>query len=839
MVSNFSKKEQHVHDCLELNDNEILEYIKVNKLTTEETKSLLEKVGIPSAEIGDGQMKKRLSKQTTPIFKKKHAGVYNHYLSILKANPNFDPKAVTSIHDSILGTRLRMDLRAPFHRSNAYGLVLGRIQSGKTAHLIGTVLHAIDSEQTTMPYDTVIILSGLIDDLRIQTRDRFEKVLSSYAGGKVELIPERDSDLNGSNNNSNEVFRRHLKVNGHASRILVVKKNHKILENILEILEEKPLYKKKKFLIIDDEADHASMDTNAESYEVEGDVIDENPSLTNQLLRKIILNLSDTERCWYIGYTATPYANLLMSASRDDVESEFGLPLFPRDFFHALPKPDGHLDNEFYFSTPSGHNHVVLKSSPESDTEEEDELVRELLHRHLLTQIIKDIKGLEIHHTTLVHTDVGVGEHHRYVENFNNQLNGMRTDKDPNSIVEFLSILLHDYSLSLTLKTKVESKLKYLKLNWSDIMLELRKIKIVEVNRRPQSTDEISSQDLNYSSGMYKRSYIAVGGTRLSRGLTLEGLTTTWFTRAAQTPVYDTMLQMARWCGYRAKYDELVKIFTTSDIRDFYQHITMVEKEIRYQIEILPPDADPLDTLIWIKEHSGMEVTAKMPATYDRNTWGEVSHPHFWSYESPYFGDEPGSTAKSLFSDFERLITKIGGISKINLKPLNGNGSFKLRMNVRNNKVQQFLEKYLEAYPKKENSLTFNRLKQILGQWDKGYSWNIAIHTPSSALVSERIMVRGIDIGLVQRKTEVERPTRFSIIQTSNENTTVDLSLGEQRKSPLLLLYLINPNSKKGLGGIHRVFDSSVSTPVIGVGIILPDELIGDGGSMVAREKGV
>ena len=100
MVSNFSKKEQHVHDCLELNDNEILDYIKVNKLTTEETKSLLEKVGIPSAEIGDGQMKKRLSKQTTPIFKKKHAGVYNHYLSILKANPNFDPKAVTSIHEA-------------------------------------------------------------------------------------------------------------------------------------------------------------------------------------------------------------------------------------------------------------------------------------------------------------------------------------------------------------------------------------------------------------------------------------------------------------------------------------------------------------------------------------------------------------------------------------------------------------------------------------------------------------------------------------------------------------------------------------------------------------------
>lgn len=839
MVSNLSKGERHVNDCLDLTDEEILDYVKTNHLTIEESKSLLNKVGISSAEISELPVRSRLSNSKTPIYKKKHAGVYEHYLSLLRANPHFNLGAVTSIHQSVLATRLRMKERAPLHRTNAYGLVLGRIQSGKTAHLIGTVLHAIDSEQTKIPYDTVIILSGLIDDLRIQTRDRFGKVLSSFGGGSVQLIPDRESDLNSSNTNSNEIFRKHLKVKEHSSRILVVKKNHKILENILAIIKEKPFYKKKKFLIIDDEADHASMDTNAESYEYQGDVIDENPSLTNKLLRKIILNLSGSKRCWYVGYTATPYANLLMSASREDVVSEFGLPLFPRDFLHALPKPDGHLDNEFYFSTPQGHNHVVLRDPPDSGTEDEDDLVRELLHRHLLTQIIKGIKGLNIHHTTLVHTDIGVGEHYRYVDNFKKQLTTVRTDKNPMAIVKYLSFILKDYSLKPVEKAKVESKLLHLKSNWADLMMELRRIKIVEVNRRPQSTDESSSQDLDYSSGMFKRSYIAVGGTRLSRGLTLEGLTTTWFTRSAQTPVYDTMLQMARWCGYRTKYDDLVKIFTTFDIRDFYQHITMVEKEIRHQIEILSPDANPMETLIWIKEHSGMEVTAKMPANYDRKTWGEVSHPHFWSYESPYFGDEPSKVAKSLFSNFERFITKIGGSSRINIEPLSGNGSFKLRMNVRNNKVREFLVKYLESYSNDENSLTFNRLKQIIEQWNHEYFWNVALHTPNSSLITERKVVRGIDIGLVQRKTEVDRPHRFSIIQTSNDNVTVDLSPGEQRNKPLLLLYLINPESRKGPGKMHRVFDSSITLPVIGIGIILPNELIGDGGSMVARKKGV
>ena len=83
--------------------------------------------------------------------------------------------------------------------------------------------------------------------------------------------------------------------------------------------------------------------------------------------------------------------------------------------------------------------------------------------------------------------------------------------------------------------------------SWELLSSELRKITVVEVNRRDQEEGDTYSQDLLYNRGIYKKSYIAVGGTRLSRGLTLEGLTTTWFTRAASTPVYDTMLQMARW----------------------------------------------------------------------------------------------------------------------------------------------------------------------------------------------------------------------------------------------------------------------------------------------------
>ena len=269
-MSSLSGIEIHLEHCLELDDDEIFEYIKSKQLNDVLHKALLQRLGIVSDDEMPDFLKKSKDKKPTPVNKKQHAGVYEHYLSTLRANPHFGKTAVDSIDESVRNTRLRMSLRSPLTRSNAYGLVIGRIQSGKTAHLIGTVLHSIDSDTTEHPYDTVIILSGLIDDLRMQTQDRFEKVLDTYSGTEIQIIPGRDKDLNAGNDEQNEVFRKHLAPHVHRSRILVVKKNHKILENILNILQERPAHARKKYLIIDDEADHASMDTNASTYEVDG-----------------------------------------------------------------------------------------------------------------------------------------------------------------------------------------------------------------------------------------------------------------------------------------------------------------------------------------------------------------------------------------------------------------------------------------------------------------------------------------------------------------------------------------------------------------------------------------
>ena len=837
-MSSLSGIENHLEHCLDLEDDEILDYIESKQLGEELRKALLQRLGIVSEKEVPDFLKPSKVEKPTPVNKKQHAGIYEHYLSTLRANPHFGEAAVKSVDKSVKDTRLRMSVRTPKKRKNAYGLVIGRIQSGKTAHLIGTVLHAIDSETTKHPYDTIIILSGLIDDLRMQTQDRFEKVLNSYSGTDVEIIPGREKDLNAGNDDQNEALRKHLAPHNHRSRILVVKKNHKILENILNILKERPVHARKKYLIIDDEADHASMDTNASTYEVDGDVIDENPSLTNQLLRQIIQVLSASTRCWYIGYTATPYANLLMDANLEESSAEFGLPLYPRDFLHALPKPDKHLDNEYYFATPPGHRHVELRVPPEGDTENEDRLISELYHRHLLTQIMKQMRNLDMHHTTLVHTDIGVHEHHRFVESFRGLQRELKEDRDSNRMASIMRGMIDDYPLEPDFRSLVIAHLDHLGESWEEMAAELRKIEIVEVNRRPQSKDEIASQDLEYNRGMFKRSYIAVGGTRLSRGLTLEGLTTTWFTRAAQTPVFDTMLQMARWCGYRPHYSDLVKIYTTAPIYEFYQHITMVEEEIRRQVSILSPDADPTEVLVWIKEHKDMRVTAKMPADYTRSHWGEVKHPHFWSYETPYFGKTPGKSSETTFRALKSLVTLLGGGDKISTLPKSGKGSFLLSMDVHQQKVRRFLDSYMDAFDPSNTTLSAVRLRAILDHWSATHAWNVAFHTPSKKAVKNRLDVRDLDLGLVQRTTEDDNPTRFSIIQSSNDDAFVDLEPGQSRTHPLLLIYGLNPDSVRRKKPKGRVFDKSVKQPPIGIGIILPNELIGDGGTMIARKKG-
>ena len=248
MSDTFSSVENILFELLEIKDeSEICESILERKLSENIRRIIAERLALSEESLVKLSLQSpKQNKKPTAI--NPHIGIYDHYIQSLKDNKNFTKDAVTSIKNSISQTHLRMIIREPKDRKNSYGLVLGRIQSGKTAHLIGTVLQAIDGNYTEKPFNTIIILSGLIDDLRIQTRDRFVGVVNDFKGNSPILMPDKKSDLNGNNEQYNEMLRTHLKPNNFVSNILVVKKNHKILENILNILSEKPFYQRRKFI---------------------------------------------------------------------------------------------------------------------------------------------------------------------------------------------------------------------------------------------------------------------------------------------------------------------------------------------------------------------------------------------------------------------------------------------------------------------------------------------------------------------------------------------------------------------------------------------------------------
>ena len=184
------------------------------------------------------------------------------------------------------------------------------------------------------------------------------------------------------------------------------------------------------------------------------------------------------------------------------------------------------------------------------------------------------------------------------------------------------------------------------------------------------------------------------------------------------------------------------------------------------------------------------------------------------------------------------MVTLLGGGDKISTLPKNGKGSFRLSMDVPQKKTRKFLDSYMGAFDPSNTTLSAVRLRAILDHWSDTHPWNVAFHTPSKKAVKKRLDVRGLDLGLVQRTTEDENRVRFSIIQSSNDDAFVDLEPGQSRTNPLLLIYGLNPDSVRGNKPKCRVFDKSVKQPPIGIGIILPNELIGDGGTMIARKKG-
>ena len=762
-------------------------------------------------------------------------GIFAHYLDHLKktfGGSNKEEK-ISKIKKNIESTSYRMAIREPEVKRSGYGLVIGRIQSGKTAHMFGLATRAIDPLHNHPPFDTVIVLSGLTNDLRLQTRDRISKALIGFTEPPT-ILPPRDVDLKEQDDTSTkEAITNHLE-SPKSPMLIVIKKNHLVLGHLLDSINasDKGGILERRVLIIDDEADHASIDTAEPMHEESID----NPSETNRILRSIIKRFSRSSICWYIGYTATPFANLLIEKGMHDPPNEYGPSLHPRDMIHALPKPEGHLDNEQYFMVQDSP-HVLVRNPVIERSDEERSEIQKIVFRHILTSFLKRHRGIDGHHTTLIHTDMGRPEHKRI-----SQLVRTATREIADQGIAYITYkklrkILGEYTGTLSDEERRAAE-KFISIEDEDRFDQftdlLDTVIVAEVNSRPREPGEDSPQDLDYSRSDGKsRSYIAVGGTRLSRGLTLEGLTTSWFTRRPVNPRYDTMLQMARWCGYRThvfpddtevSYSDLVRILTTEEIRRDFLMIGNEEVNIRNRIESLPEDADPLQEILWIRQHPGLHITApeKMKGVRERS-WGGVMKSVIWSYHSPILGADAAQFAPKLFIQAKSLIE--------NAVALNDNrtneGGFELFRNVHHDAIMSFLKFYKDSLHKCSTRDDLERLIES-GQGTNQF-WDVGVHTPSRKSHTENVY--DIQIGLVNRSRDDLDESRFKIIQNSHEDTQVGLPPATMtRQKPLILLYLVDPASTQSHKGLKRVFEQGINTSIPVFGICLPPAVLGDGG---------
>lgn len=476
------------------------------------------------------------------------------------------------------------------------GLVVGYVQSGKTANYAATIAKAVDEG-----YRFVIVLAGIHNNLRNQTQNRLIRDLGigNQSGSELKwyTLTYEDEDMSSSDHKNAETI---LSGGGVDRRrvIAVVKKNSHILKHLLSFLGAagKEVTEKIPTLIIDDESDQASPDASAKTTD--------SPTTINRLIRQIWNKFAHGT---YIGYTATPFANVFINP--DDSRNKNLPDLYPSDFIYPLPRPNGYFGAEELFGidiadpeTTTGDSEVeasVVRSIPGDDAEAlkvPSDIQK--YHPTLPPSLKQAIKWFLIatagrkmrdkkakHSTMLVHVTHKILAHRAIADAIATYLDELRRPVLDGDTEQFKTVFEKEIDKASALYDGNGEAITWSNIQ-SDLIHTTRKVQVA-IDNSEASDDE----RLNYT-GEKARTVIVVGGGTLSRGLTLEGLISSFFMR--ETPNYDTLIQMGRWFGFRKGYEDLQRIWVTDQLRADYRFLAKVEAELRHEItdhirEGMPP----------------------------------------------------------------------------------------------------------------------------------------------------------------------------------------------------------------------------------------------------------
>lgn len=575
---------------------------------------------------------------------------WQRYYDYLNRKPSWSLTAVKEIDFSTNEVMNAIANPRNSTTNDRMGMIFGYVQSGKTAHYIGLINKAYDAG-----YRIVIVLTGIHNSLRSQTQSRIDEEVLGYETS-LENITDVTKFKNaigvgiGTNNQVSEgiqsITTRDEKGDVNKAResvsmlppfVIVTKKNAKVLRSILRFFKKSPYAEvvdgrkvipaKYPVLVIDDEADQASIDTN-EKYDENGNILaDYNPTTINGLIREL---LKMFECKSYVGYTATPFANIFIPPHIDS--EKYGTDLFPRDFIFKAPRADQYVGAREFFgisgdeNTPSmplyrqiieGANYLGKGTKAGEPVGELPKELKLAVKYFLISTAVRNLRGhINKPNTMLIHIVRFVAQQNvlkRMVKQYYEEsVANLIQFGDSGIEDDFKNIWINDYCPT-TQKLKLQFS-KYMDgcdcVEWDKIWPEIKRI---------VANKEITIYGVNGKSGdalLYKNhegkpfNVIVIGGDKLSRGLTLEGLTVSYFTRTSNT--YDTLMQMGRWFGFRPGYLDLCRLFTTASLNAQFAHISMATEDLAAQFDFMNNMVQtPKEFGLRVATHPTLEITSK------------------------------------------------------------------------------------------------------------------------------------------------------------------------------------------------------------------------------------
>ena len=534
------------------------------------------------------------------------------------------------------------------------GLVVGHVQSGKTGNYTGLICKAADAG-----YKIVIVLAGLHNNLRAQTQIRLDEGFLGYATlVNVEELPRvgvglLDTDQSyrpncATNRSDRGDFTKH-RANSLAISpeekpwLFVVKKNKTVLERLQYWIDnhawdtedpntKRKLVSKLPLLIIDDESDHGSVDTGEKPVDDFGNVDTEHdPTTINRLIRQILHSFT---RKAYVGYTATPFANIFIH-SQGQTE-QHGPDLFPSAFISSLAAPSNYVGPGRVFGTSNSipEELPLVRALAEEEYSEWmpqrhkngyrptiggeprlPESMKEAIRSFVYACAVRKLRGQGAKHSSmLIHvsrfTSVQgevVAQVSEYVRLLTRRWSrGIQLEETEKLMrAEYEGDFMHGMN---TISRVFSYEADNLVVGWHQLREVLPEVlEDIEVREINGSAKEALDYAENDSTGL---KVIAVGGDKLARGLTLEGLCTSYFLRTAR--MYDTLMQMGRWFGYRDGYLDVCRLYTTEDMVKWFGHIADAAEELRQEFDNMAAQgATPREFGLRVKSHSSMTITSR------------------------------------------------------------------------------------------------------------------------------------------------------------------------------------------------------------------------------------